>query len=57
MMTANTTALGWYAKLGFIFVEEVPFAIGKTLVTHRIGYRTIPPETAPPFEGEGTIKR
>jgi ribosomal protein S18 acetylase RimI-like enzyme len=45
VMTANTTALAWYAKLGFIFVEEVPFAIGKTLVTHRIGYRTIPPET------------
>jgi diamine N-acetyltransferase len=41
VMTANTTALAWYSKLGFIFIEDLPFAVGKTLVTHRIGYRKI----------------
>ena len=52
VMTDNTTALAWYAKLGFVFVDEEPFTIGGTRITHRIGYRTIPPEAASTADGK-----
>jgi ribosomal protein S18 acetylase RimI-like enzyme len=52
VMTDNTTALAWYAKLGFNFIDEDPFTVGKTHITHRIGYRTIPPEKASPVDGK-----
>jgi ribosomal protein S18 acetylase RimI-like enzyme len=45
VMTTNATALAWYTKLGFTFIEDLPFAVGKTLVTHRIGYRRIHTES------------
>jgi len=41
VMVQNTNALAWYKKIGFTFVEEAPFTMGKTTVTHLIGYRAI----------------
>ena len=42
VMVQNSSALAWYRKIGFEFVEEAPFTMGKTTVTHLIGYRAIP---------------
>jgi len=41
VMEQNTTALAWYRKIGFQFVKEAPFTMGKTTVNHLIGYRPI----------------
>lgn len=41
VMVQNTAALAWYRKLGFEFVEEAPFTMGKTTVNHLIGYRPL----------------
>ena len=41
VMKQNIKALEWYKNLGFIFVEEEPFQMGKTEVTHLIGYKAI----------------
>jgi ribosomal protein S18 acetylase RimI-like enzyme len=41
VMTQNTPALDWYRKIGFQFVEELPFTMGGTSVPHLIGYRLI----------------
>jgi len=43
VMVQNIPSLEWYKKLGFTFVEESPFQMGKTSVNHLIGYRTIVP--------------
>jgi ribosomal protein S18 acetylase RimI-like enzyme len=43
VMTLNTPALDWYRKIGFEFVEELPFTMGGTSVPHLIGYRPIGP--------------
>ncbi len=51
-MSDNVTALSWYAKLGFNFVEEAPLTMGKTTVMHRIGYRIIPSEAALHLDGD-----
>lgn len=41
VMVQNIPSLEWYKKLGFQFVEESPFQMGKTSVNHLIGFRTI----------------
>lgn len=42
VMTQNVAAVDWYRKLGFRFVREEPFTMGRTTVPHLIGYRAIP---------------
>ena len=44
VMTQNTTAFEWYTRIGFEFVREEPFTMGRTTVQHRIGFRTITKE-------------
>lgn len=41
VMTQNRAALEWYKGMGFHFIEEHPFIMGKTTVPHLIGYRKI----------------
>ncbi|MBI2430216.1 MAG: GNAT family N-acetyltransferase [Ignavibacteriales bacterium] len=41
VMVQNIPSLEWYKKLGFQFVEESPFQMGKTTVNHLIGFRVI----------------
>jgi ribosomal protein S18 acetylase RimI-like enzyme len=41
VMEQNVSALNWYKKMGFVFVQELPFAMGKTSVNHFIGYKKI----------------
>ena len=41
VMTQNTSALDWYKRHGFTFVEEAPFTMGQTTVVHLIGFRKI----------------
>ena len=39
VMVKNRQALLFYRKVGFLFVREEPFTMGKTTVTHLIGYK------------------
>jgi len=39
VMVQNTQALVFYRKVGFQFVREQPFTMGKTTVRHLIGYK------------------
>ncbi len=41
VMTKNTEALDWYARIGFTFTERAPFTMGQTSVEHLIGWRGI----------------
>jgi diadenosine tetraphosphate (Ap4A) HIT family hydrolase len=41
VMVNNTQALDFYRKVGFLFIEEKPFTMGKTTVSHLIGYKKI----------------
>jgi len=41
VMTQNVAAVEWYRRIGFRFVREEPFTMGRTTVQHLIGYRTI----------------
>ena len=41
VMKDNVKTLEWYRKIGFQFVEEEPFKMGKTEVLHLIGYKTL----------------
>ncbi len=41
VMVQNTQALAWYRRVGFQFVEELPFTMGGTTVPHLVGYRSI----------------
>jgi len=41
VMDKNTNALGWYEKTGFVFVEKLPFKMGKTEVQHLIGRKKL----------------
>jgi diamine N-acetyltransferase len=41
VMVENVHALRWYKKLGFQFVEEAPFTMGATTVSHLIGWKAI----------------
>jgi ribosomal protein S18 acetylase RimI-like enzyme len=42
VMTQNVKTVDWYRKLGFKFVREEPFTMGKTSVSHLIGFMKIP---------------
>jgi diamine N-acetyltransferase len=41
VMVHNVEALAWYKKIGFQFVEEAPFTMGNSTVSHVIGFRKI----------------
>jgi len=41
VMVENKQALVFYRKVGFQFVREEPFAMGKTTVSHLIGYKKL----------------
>lgn len=41
VMQKNTIAYEWYKRIGFAFVEEAPFTMGATTVSHVIGFRQI----------------
>jgi len=41
VMDNNINALRWYEKIGFVFVEELPFKMGKTEVQHFIGRKKL----------------
>ncbi len=41
VMVKNKQALVFYRKVGFQFVREEPFSMGKTTVSHLIGYKKI----------------
>jgi len=41
VMVKNRKALDFYKKVGFHFVREEPFTMGKTTVAHLIGYKRI----------------
>jgi len=41
VMDNNANALGWYEKIGFVFVEKLPFKMGNTEVQHLIGSRKL----------------
>jgi ribosomal protein S18 acetylase RimI-like enzyme len=41
VMVKNKQALVFYRKMGFLFIREEPFTMGKTTVSHLIGYKKI----------------
>ena len=41
VMENNTKAFEWYRKLGFEFIKELPFTMGKTTVNHLIGVKKL----------------
>jgi len=41
VMVKNNQALAFYRKVGFQFVREEPFTMGKTTVSHLIGYKKL----------------
>ncbi|MFA5831973.1 MAG: GNAT family N-acetyltransferase [Bacteroidota bacterium] len=41
VMEQNVPSLKWYKKLGFNFIEQSPFQMGKSSVNHFVGYRDI----------------
>lgn len=41
VMDKNINALEWYKKIGFTFVESLPFTMGKTKINHLIGVKEI----------------
>jgi hypothetical protein len=41
VMVKNRQALIFYRKVGFLFVQEEPFTMGKTTVSHLIGYKKL----------------
>jgi hypothetical protein len=40
-MVKNRRALDFYRKVGFLFIKEEPFTMGKTTVSHLIGYKKL----------------
>jgi ribosomal protein S18 acetylase RimI-like enzyme len=48
VMSENLPTLAWYRSLGFTFVEEAPFTMGKTTVRHLIGFRILTPPAHEP---------
>ena len=45
VMEQNTKTLEWYRRMGFQFVEQAPFTMGKTSVNHFIGYHLLVPRS------------
>lgn len=41
VMLANKHALNWYLKNDFVFVEQLPFVMGFSEVSHLIGFKEI----------------
>jgi ribosomal protein S18 acetylase RimI-like enzyme len=41
VMRQNVTALAWYRRIGFRFVREEPFTMGRTTVQHLLGHRAL----------------
>lgn len=41
VMDQNIHALNWYKKLGFNFIKEEPFKLGRTEVNHLIGVKSL----------------
>ena len=41
VMVKNRKALNFYRKVGFLFIKEEPFTMGKTTVSHLIGYKKL----------------
>jgi ribosomal protein S18 acetylase RimI-like enzyme len=54
VMSENTPTIDWYKALGFTFVEEAPFTMGKTIVRHLIGFRLLTPPVPPPEPPPGS---
>jgi ribosomal protein S18 acetylase RimI-like enzyme len=63
VMVKNIPALDFYRKLGFIFVQEEPFTMGKTTVSHLIGYKKLErsklliQKTYTTFNGDGSLPK
>jgi hypothetical protein len=61
VMVKNRQALLFYRKVGFLFVREEPFTMGKTTVSHLIGYRKsgrgtlLNQKTYTTFDGGGSL--
>jgi ribosomal protein S18 acetylase RimI-like enzyme len=59
VMVKNRQALDFYRKAGFIFIREEPFTMGKTTVSHLIGYKKVEKsgflseKTYASFDGDG----
>jgi ribosomal protein S18 acetylase RimI-like enzyme len=49
VIVKNEQAFPFYRKIGFVFVKEEPFTMGKTTVSHLIGYKKLGRET---FSGQ-----
>jgi ribosomal protein S18 acetylase RimI-like enzyme len=62
VMVKNRQALVFYRKVGFQFVREEPFTMGKTTVNHLIGYKKLGrrtllnQKTDATFDGGGSLK-
>jgi len=41
VMVKNKRALSFYRKVGFLFVQEEPFTMGNTTLSHLIGYKKL----------------
>jgi ribosomal protein S18 acetylase RimI-like enzyme len=52
VMSENALTITWYRSLGFAFVEEAPFTMGKTTVRHLIGFKLLTPPDNPPDRPE-----
>jgi ribosomal protein S18 acetylase RimI-like enzyme len=61
VMVKNKQALVFYRKVGFLFVREEPFTMGKTTVSHLIGYKklgrstVLNQKTHTAYDGEGSL--
>jgi ribosomal protein S18 acetylase RimI-like enzyme len=61
VMIQNTQGLVFYRKVGFLFIREEPFTMGKTTVSHLIGYKRIGTstfldrKTYTTFDGGGSL--
>jgi len=61
VMVKNRQALLFYRKVGFLFIREEPFTMGKTTVSHLIGYKKLGRstflihKTYTTFNGEGSL--
>jgi ribosomal protein S18 acetylase RimI-like enzyme len=61
VMVKNRQALNFYRKVGFLFVREEPFTMGRTAVSHLIGYKKLGKntflihKTYATFDGGGSL--
>ncbi|MBM4338212.1 MAG: GNAT family N-acetyltransferase [Deltaproteobacteria bacterium] len=63
VIARNKKAFPFYRKIGFVFVKEEPFTMGRTTVSHLIGLKNIgmsPPlsqKTWATFDGSGNLSK